>query len=236
MGSKHAGVHLRCDDSIEVIAKLKKQFEKKPHGPNPKGRIMMSILRSFAEKNISEIDDPDEKAAKQADLANFMSGAESQMSSKAKATIVVREHFVSIYQYDEIRAENLYENAAKYCHLFGRPALGVAVFDDTNFTICAIRDAGTPKARGCRGEYMFDYDDIQSASADEICEIIDAPFLKQKLSDVLSCDDGEIMAETFEEKSGLHIYADAQICADEGMTRLYEWAGATVYASMNNNQ
>lgn len=29
MGSKHAGIHLRCDNSTEILAKLKKEFNKK---------------------------------------------------------------------------------------------------------------------------------------------------------------------------------------------------------------
>ena len=231
MGSKYAGIHLRCDDSDKVLVKLKKQFDRKPNQPNPKDQLMMSVLRSFAEKNISELDDPNEKAAKQADLAKFMSDAESQMCNNAVAAIIVSEHFVSIYQHDEIRVENLGEYSAKFSSLCGTPALGVGVYDDTNFTICAIRNAGMSGMRSCRGEYMFDYDDIEPVSAEEVCEIIDAPFLYQGLQAVLSCDDGEIMADSFEKESGLYIYADNHICEDNNLVKLHEWAGAIVYTA-----
>lgn len=35
MGSKHASIHLRCDDSSDVLTKLKKEFGKK-QGPTKK--------------------------------------------------------------------------------------------------------------------------------------------------------------------------------------------------------
>lgn len=36
MGSKHAGIHLRCDDSSAVLEKLKKEFGGKKKGPDLK--------------------------------------------------------------------------------------------------------------------------------------------------------------------------------------------------------
>ena len=65
MGSKHASVHLRCEDSAEVLAKLKKEFRKKK-GPSKKDLLAMEIIKAFAKKNISEISDPNEKAEKEA--------------------------------------------------------------------------------------------------------------------------------------------------------------------------
>ena len=109
------------------------------------------------------------------------------------------------------------------------PAVGAAIYDDANFLIYAVCNAGTPQVYICRGEYIFDYDDINPINADEICDIICAPFLLEGFKKVLSCDDGDAMAQMFETETGLHIYADKVFCETSGMKKLYEWTNATVF-------
>lgn len=186
MGSKHASVHLRCDDSTQVLAKLKEKFHKKK--------------------------EPQE-----------------DMDGDDPAVIVVGEHFVSVYWYDHIRVENLRKEMMKYAHLCGVPALGVGIYDDTNFSIYAVCNAGKPEARSCRGEYLFDYEDITPVEAEDICDIIDAPFYVEGLQKVLAADDGEEMADTFELETGLPIYMDDDLCEEDGMKKLHEWENATVF-------
>lgn len=89
MGSKHAGIHLRCDDSSAVLEKLKKEFGGKKKGPDLKDKLMMKILRSFAEKNIREISDPKEKERKKAELESIMENACKEMNDGENAVIVV---------------------------------------------------------------------------------------------------------------------------------------------------
>lgn len=229
MGSKHAGIHLRCDDSSAVLEKLKKEFGGKKKGPDLKDKLMMKILRSFAEKNIREISDPKEKERKKAELESIMENACKEMNDGENAVIVVHPRFVSIYWYDRIRPENMQDKLTEYSFISGMPAVGAAIYDDTNFLIYAVRDAGTPQAHACRSEYMFDYNDIKPINADEICGTICAPFLLEGLKKVLSCDDGDDMAKAFETETGLTIYADKAFCEANGMKKLYKCANATVF-------
>lgn len=113
--------------------------------------MAMEIIRAFANTNISAIVDPQEKAEKELLLADIMKQAEIDMGAKEPATIVVREHFVSIYWYDNIRSENLQQETLNYSADHKLPALGVAVYDDTNFQLYTVRDIGTPQAKGYRG-------------------------------------------------------------------------------------
>ena len=228
MGAKHASVHLRCDDSTEVLTKLKGAFRKKK-GPSTKDLLAMEIIKAFANKNISEITDPNEKAEKESTLTQMMKEAQKDMGEGDPAIIVVREHFVSIYWYDHIRIENLREEMKEYAYLCGVQALGVGLFDDTNFSIYAVCNTGKPDARGCRGEYLFDYEDITPVEAEDICDIIDAPFYLEGMKKVLAADDGETMAAIFEEETGLPIYMDDKSCEEYSMKKLYEWEHATVF-------
>lgn len=106
------------------------------------------------------------------------------------AAIVVRKDFVSIYWYDHIRVENLSTEASKYAALCDVPALGVGVYDDTYFSIYAVRNAGKPNKESCVGEYLFDYEDLTPVDAQRVCELLDAPFFLNGLQNVLSCDEG----------------------------------------------
>lgn len=229
MGLKHAGIHLRCDDSSAVLEKLKKEFGGKKKDPDLKDKLMMKILRSFAEKNIREISDPKEKERKKAELESIMENACKEMNDGENAVIVVHPRFVSIYWYDRIRPENMQDKLTEYSFISGMPAVGAAIYDDANFLIYAVCNAGTPQVYICRGEYIFDYDDISPINADEICDTICAPFLLEGLKKALSCDDGDAMAQMFETETGLHIYADKVFCETSGMKKLYEWTNATVF-------
>ena len=230
MGSKHAGIHLRCDDSTEILAKLKKEFNKKK-GPSKKDLAALEIIKAFANKNISAIADPAEKAEKEAVLSWVIDQGLKEMGAGDPAVIVVRKHFVSLYWYDHIRNENLRDEMLEYAHMCGVPAMGVGIYDDTNFSICAACDVGKPDARGCMGEYLFDYMDITPVKAEDICDMIDAPFLLEPLEKVLSADDGEAMATAFEEETGLPILMCAEECKASGMKELFRWASAVVYSA-----
>lgn len=229
MGLKHAGIHLRCDDSSAVLAKLKKEFSEKKKGPHLKDKLMLKILKSIAEKNIREISDLKEKERKKAELESIMENACKEMNDGENAVIVVLPNFISIYWYDHIRFENMQDKLTEYSFISGVPALGVAIYDDANFLIYAVCNAGTPQVHTCCGEYIFDYDDISPINADEICDTICAPFLLEGLKKALACDDGDAMAQMFESQTGLTIYADKAFCEANGMKKLYEWASATVF-------
>lgn len=228
MGSKHAGIHLRYEDSGEVLARLKKEFSRKK-GPSKKDQAAMAIIRAFAEKNISAIADEQERAEKEAVLAQIMGEAQRNMEDGDPAVIVLQPHFVSIYWYDHIRCENLGEELARYAALCGVPALGAAVYDDTNFQICAACDVGSDTARHCAGQYWFDYDDVQSADPAELCSILDADFLLPALRETLSQPDGEAMAGCFERLTGLPILMDEALCREKQLRELHRWENAVVF-------
>ena len=231
MGSKHSGVHLRCDDSSAVIAKFRKEFSKKK-GLSKKDLMTMEIVKAFAVKNINDITDPQEKAEKEAVLADIMKQAEIDMGAGDPAVIVIREHFVSIYWYDHIRSENLREEMLGYAATHKLPALGVAVYDDANFQLYAVRDVGTEQARGSLGDYLFEYDDITPVSAEEVCDIIDAPFLLDALTKTLSCEDGETMVETFEKETGLPVMMFEEDCIAANLEELYRLPGALIFSAI----
>ena len=228
MGSKHASVHLRCDNSAAVLACLKKEFGRKK-GPSKKDLAAMEIIKAFAHKNISAITDDQERAEKEAVLAQIMGQAQRDMEGGAPAVIVLRERFVSIYWYDHIRAENLGEELAHYAAVCSVPALGVAVYDDTNFQICAACGVGSEHTRQCAGQYWFDYGDVQPADPAELCSILDAEFLLPALTETLSQPDGEAMAARFEERTGLPILMDEELCREEQLQELHRWGGAVVF-------
>lgn len=230
MGSKHAGVHLRCEDSAAVLACLKKEFSKKK-GPSKKDLAAMAIIETFARQNISSIAGDRERAEQEADLARFMEQARIDMSGGDPAVLVLREHFVSVYWYDHIRPENLGEELAHYAVLCGVPALGAAVYDDSNFQICAVHDVDVEsgQARRCVGQYWFDYDDVQPADPAELCAILDADFLLPALTEALSQPNGEAMADCFEARTGLPLLMDEDLCRAEHLQELHHWGGAVVF-------
>ena len=229
MGSKHAGIHLRCDDSAEVLAKLKKVFVKKK-GPSQKDVMALELIKTFAMRNISAITDPAEKAEKVAELSQVLDRGLKEMESGEPAVIVVRRHFVSIYWYDHIRNENLREEMLEYAQMCGVPALGVGIYDDANFSIYAVCNAGEPDAQSCQGTYFFDYDDITPVKAEDICGTIDAPFFMDALQKVLSGDDGETMAAAFEQETGLPIMMYEEDCRESQLRLLCRRDNAVVYS------
>lgn len=230
MSSKKASVHLRCDDSKEVLAKLKKRFDGKGKGPDPGDLMALELIKAFAYKNINGIANPAEKAEKEAALASIVGQVYRDMGDGGRATIVVRQHFVSLYWFDHIRSENLRCETAEYAACCGVPALGVAQYDDGNFQIYAVRDPGKPTAALCGGEYFFDYEDITPVNAEDICAVIDAPFLLEGLSKALACEDGELMSAVFEMETGLTLFAGEEECAANGIKKWYEWERAVVFA------
>lgn len=230
MSSRQASVHLRSDDSDRILAILKKIFDKKKT-PNEKDLLALKFIEDLAQKNISEINDVNEKAEKEAILADVMHQAFKDMNNGEPALIVVRKHFVSIYWYDNIRSENLGSETAEYAAMCKVPALGVADFDDNNFQIIAICDAGTSNMKRCYGEYMFDYEDITSVDAATVCEMINAPFLLDGLTKTLACNDGEEMVSTFEKESGLPVFMVEEECVKNGMKELHKWICARVYSA-----
>ena len=228
MSSKHAGIHLRSDNSKEILAKLKNEFNNK-NKPNKKDMMALELIKAVVNKNISDITDPTEKAEKEATFSQVMDKALKGMASGEPATIVVRQHFISIYWYDHIRSENLLEELKKYAHMSGVPAFGVSVYDNTNFSIYAVCNIGGPNARCFKGEYFFDFDDITPVAAEDICDTVDAPFLLDALQETLSKDEGELMALTFEQKTGLPILMFDEDCKKKGLQTLYQWSNATIY-------
>lgn len=228
MGAKHAGIHLRCDDSEGVLARLREEFSEKK-GCAQKDMRGLEMIRTFVGRNIREIEDSAERAKKEEAFSAILGRTMNAMGAGEPAVIVVREHFVSIYWYDHIRNDNLYETMTEYALLCDVSALGVAVYDDTNFLICAVCNAGKPDARSYLGEYYFDYDDIAPVKAGDICDAVNAPFFLEGLQKVLACRDGKTMAVAFEQETGLPVLMFDEDCSEAGMKELYRWGGAVVY-------
>lgn len=191
--------------------------------------MVIELIKAFANKNINEITDPAEKAKKEATLSEIIERTLNDMGAGDPAVIVVRKHFVSIYWYDHIRNENLQERMLEYAQLCGVPAMGVGIYDDTNFLIYAVFNAKGPNTKWYSGEYLFDLQDITPVKAEDICDAIDAPFFLKGLQKVLSNDAGEAMADAFEQETELPILMFAEDCQEIGMKELYRWSCATVY-------
>ena len=228
MGSKHASIHFRSDTPDSLIPILKKLFDKKPK-PDIHSIWAMKLIEAEAQGNINKITDEKEKNEKQTQLDIILNKARNDMDDSEKALIVMRERFVSLYWYDHIRNDNLDQMLFKYAGKTKTPALGVGVYDNSNFIIYAIRDAGRQSAEQAHGTYWFDNDDIKPVEATELTRIIEAEFLHNALEKTLSCEDGETMAETFEESTGLMILLDTEYCIEIGMTKIAEWGGADLF-------
>ncbi len=229
MGAKHAGVHLMGKNSEDILSVLKQEFCKEKC-LEKEDMFAMQMLEAIARKNINLVADPKEKSEKEDVLSKMIQKTQKKMMEGEPAVIVVRANFVSIYWYDHIRVENLGSEASKYAALCDVPALGVGVYDDTNFSIYAVRNAGKPSKESCLGEYLFDYDDLKPVEAQRVCELLDAPFMLNGLQNVLSCDGGDIMADTFEKETGLPILMNEDMCKQAGMKKLYSWKSAVVYS------
>ena len=229
MGAKHAGVHLRSKKKgEEILAVLEQEFSKEI-GPEKEDRLAIQKLESIARKNISLIADPKERSEKEGLLSQIIHETQQKMMQGEPAVVVVRSDFVSIYWYDHIRVENLGAEALKYAALCEVPALGVGVYDDTNFSIYAVRSAGKADKESCLGEYLFDYEDLTPVEAQRVCEIIDAPFFLNGLQNALSSKEGDIMAQTFEKETGLQVFMTEDMCKQAGMKKIHSWKSANVY-------
>ena len=228
MGAKHASIHFRSDTPDNLIPILKKIFGKKPK-PDKQEIWSMKLIETVAQGNINKITDEKERTEKQAQLDLLLNKAKNDMEDGEKAVIVIQEHFVSLYWYDHIRNENLERMLYSYAEKTKTPALGVGVYDDNNFIIHAVRDVGKGSAEQARGVYWFEHDDIQPVEAAELTRILGADFLLAALKKTLSCEDGETMAEMFEENTGLLILMNADDCLESGMTKIAEWGGADLF-------
>lgn len=107
----------------------------------------MELILSLARKNLAETVDPAERAQKSLAFEQLMANAQMDMATDAPATIVIREHFVSVYWYDHIRAENLSEELLEYAALQHAPfllnALKKALSCDTGERMAAVFEAET---------------------------------------------------------------------------------------------
>ncbi len=228
MGSKHASIHIRCDNSEEVISTLEKKFNKKL-AANKQDLLALELLKNIANNTINGILDEGEKAEKQAAFESIMRNASRDIANVEPAVLVVRKHFVSVYWYDHIRSENLEREAIEYSHLCRAPVLGVAVYDDTNFQIYAVSNLKGQAPLQCKGEYFFDYDDISPVAAEEVCNLMHAPFLLVPLEHALSLQDGESMVDSFETGTGILVFMWDDFCKEQNYEVLHQWEGATVY-------
>jgi len=232
VGAKHASIHLRCDDEKRVLERLERKFNKKNAGFTRQDAAAMLLIKAVAGKNIAQIKDTAKKAEGKRILDQVLNQAKKDMLAGNTAVIVVWKHFVSIYWYDHIRVENLSQEMSEYALLCGVPAMGVGLYDDTDFSLYAIGDAGTAKACIHKGEYWFSHDHVVPVEPEAICNTIDAPFLLQPLRETLSCNDGESMANAFEEKTRIPIMLDERACKEIGMKQWIQWENAAVFMPM----
>ena len=146
-----------------------------------------------------------------------------------RAAVVLRKHFVSLYWDDRIRPNNMEKELCKYAKKLKMPALGISVFKDNNVVFHAVRDIGKESERECIGFYWFDEEDIKPIKASDLCQILDADFLLEALTETLSCEDGVKMAETFERTTGIMIFENIESCRDAGMMEVDVWESADVF-------
>lgn len=110
MGAKSASLHFRTDEPDVVLAKLKKHYNKKEKKQtDEKNQAFLMIMEAFANQNLETIEDERERELKKQDIAKFLEYCKGELteSQEEPAVIVVREHFVSLYHYDRLRADNI---------------------------------------------------------------------------------------------------------------------------------
>ena len=238
MGSKHASIHLRCDDSAALIEKIKKEFDQKEtflEKEEKHDAMVLDMARKFMKNECAEIADEKERAAKEAKfedglalLSDIMQKTRKNSGKREKAAIIVGEKFVSVYWYDVIRSDNLKEEVLEYAQKYQLPVLGVAAYDDTNFQIYAVSaDEATP---GCFGEYWFDEDDITPVRAEDICSILRTPFWLGGFRRLLACGAGMQMQEVFEAETGMEIFASEELCEAWGLKEICQLEMAAVFS------
>lgn len=79
---------------------------------------------------------------------------------------------------------------------------------------------------------MFDHHHIIPVNAEDVCEVVDAPFFLDALKKALACEDGEEMAAAFESGTGLPIFMDDEMCRAAGMRELHKLSGATIFSAV----
>lgn len=225
MSSNYAGIHFYCEDSSTIVEKLKTVFGKQ--GISASEKRALDVVTAVFNKSIAEAKDADEKAKKESNLIQTMQILKNAVGQHEPYTAVVREHFVSIYCHDLIRSESVRGELDAYVKKLKVPGIGVAVWQHFNFQIYAANEE--KETADCLGEYYFDEDDITPVKAETICEVIGAPHLLEALQKVLSSQEGDKMAEVFEEETGLQIYMDEDMCREEGMKELFSSETLTIF-------
>lgn len=229
MSSNYAGIHLYCENSGAMVEKLKEELGKKAISKSEKRAL--DVVNAVLNKKIADAKDADEKAKVEANLIQTMQILKNAVGQHEAYTAVVREHFVSIYCHDLIRSESVRDELDTYVKKFKTPGIGVAVWQDFNFQIYAANEE--KEAEDCLGEYYFDEDDITPVKAEDICQVVGVPHLLESLQKVLSSQEGDKMAEVFEEEIGLKIYMDEDMCRDEGMKELFHSETLTIFSALS---
>lgn len=228
MGSREASLHLRCENSGALLPRLRALLDD-PASWTEEREEMLGVLRQVMERQLPQLDEEKQQMGRAA-LDNLQADLEDWETREDPAIVVVRPHFVSVYWYDHIRSENLEEQAWNFSRRCRTPVLGLCRLDLPDLQICGVRNAGVPEADTCTGEYYFNEKDIQPVEAEELCRILEAPFLQDGVVEALACPDGEAMADTLEKALGLPIYQNERMLSAAGKTARERWRNTLVYA------
>lgn len=229
MGAKNASLHFRTDDPEALLPALKTLFSKAPKA-DKQSQAVMELIRAMGQMEIDKMPEGAAKAERQQALADFMADSTKITSADSpRAIIVLSRYFVSLYWEDKIRVENLGHVLGEYAAKLDLPAMGVALYDDTNFVILAVKNAGKPNKEECQGIYWFDEHDIRPIKAADLCRVLDADFLRLPFEHMLRAKNGEAMAELFERGTNLPIMLYPEDCPESELSMVAQWPNADVY-------
>ncbi len=223
MGAKIAGIHFLTPEPDKLLPKLKRKFNKAP-GPSEKDLGMLALLRAMAEGNIRKTaSDEGERAAKQAKLDAFMANAFRE-AGEERAVLVLRPGAVSLYWYDQIRTENLGQEAKKYAKSLGVPALGLGLYDDDDVILCA-----TDGKEVQQGFYWFAEEDVEPADPAALCALLGAADKTPAVAEALGYQEAEPMIQALEQIFGVELCLSANDCRGRGHEDVAAWPGADVF-------
>ncbi len=226
MGAKVAGIHFLTPEPDKLLPKLKRKFNKQP-GPSEKDLGMLALLRAMAEGNIRKTASGEgERAAKQAQLDAFMANAFRE-AGEERAVLVLRPGAVSLYWYDQIRTENLGQEAKKYAKSLGVPALGLGLYDDDDVILCA-----TDGKEVQRGFYWFAEEDVEPADPAALCALLGAVDKTPAVAEALQHQEAEPMVQALEQIFGVELCLSANDCRGRGYEDAAAWPGADVFRAL----
>ena len=233
MGIKTASIHFPTDEPEKILPLLKKQFEKK----NKKNMLSLTEqkeISSISANIMSRLKDEDsmspevQKAA--ADMIGYLNAlSQGEEYVRDPAVVLVQKQAVSIYWDDHLDDGSFGDVAARYAKNMKVPALGVSIYDDDNFSVLAACSKEI-----CKGSYWFDHEDIRPVDIEKFCSLLGWEARLSSLQEVFSLQDGEVMAQAFEQVSGLSLYESSESLLESDLPVIERWQKAVVLRAPDN--